>query len=182
MSTIFTIGYSVRPIGEFVALLRQVAVDRLVDVRRNPWSQVSPQFSADVLPRSLAAAGITYSHLQELGGARGSDNDTAPTRSTFWHNAPLDDYADYAETAAFRKGLNELRAIALDHCCAVMGEDVLWWHCYRRIIADHLLAEGATVAHIIGFNKIDLATLTPGALAEPDGRIIYPAADLISNG
>jgi uncharacterized protein (DUF488 family) len=177
MSTIFTIGYSVRPIGEFVALLRQVAVDCLVDVRINPWSQTSPQFDADVLPRSLAAAGLTYSYLRRLSGPRDGDK-AAPTRNTFWQDTLLDNYADYAETAAFRKGLNELRVIALDHCCAVMGDDVLWRHCYRRIITDHLLAEGVTVAHIVGVNKTDLARLTLGAIVRPDGRITYPAADL----
>ena len=40
--TIFTIGHSTRTIVEFVALLRQVGVDRLVDVRSVPRSRTNP--------------------------------------------------------------------------------------------------------------------------------------------
>jgi uncharacterized protein (DUF488 family) len=70
VSTIFTIGHSTRAIGEFVALLRQVAVDLLVDVRSIPRSRTNPQFNADVLQKALAEAGITYRHLPSLGGLR----------------------------------------------------------------------------------------------------------------
>jgi hypothetical protein len=52
---IFTIGHSTRTIPEFVALLRQVNVDLLVDVRSIPRSRATPQFNLDVLPGSLAA-------------------------------------------------------------------------------------------------------------------------------
>jgi hypothetical protein len=39
MRAIFTIGHSTRPIAEFVALLRQIAVDLLIDVRSVPRSR-----------------------------------------------------------------------------------------------------------------------------------------------
>jgi hypothetical protein len=67
MPTIFTIGHSTRTIAEFVALLRQVAVDLLVDVRSIPRSRTNPQFNADALPEVLGNAGITYCHLPALG-------------------------------------------------------------------------------------------------------------------
>jgi len=53
MPTIFTIGHSTRTIEEFVALLRQVVVDLLVDVRSIPRSRTNPQFNADALPVGL---------------------------------------------------------------------------------------------------------------------------------
>jgi hypothetical protein len=31
--------------------------------------------------------------------------------------------------------------------------------------------------HIMGLDKIDPATLTVGAHAQPDGTLVYPAAD-----
>ena len=40
---IFTIGHSTRAIADFVALLRQVDVDLLVDVRSVPRSRAAPQ-------------------------------------------------------------------------------------------------------------------------------------------
>ena len=172
VSTIFTIGHSTRSLDEFVALLQQVAVDLLVDVRSFPRSRANPQFNIDDLPSSLAAFGIAYHHIGALGGLRHRHSDTPP--HMFWHNASFGNYADYAETPSFRRGLNELRTLALDHCCAIMCAEAVWWRCHRRIISDHLLAEGVMVAHIMGRNRIDLAKLTPGARLLPGGKIVYP--------
>ena len=44
---IFTIGHSTRTLAEFVALLRQVDVTQLVDVRSIPRSRAMPQFNGE---------------------------------------------------------------------------------------------------------------------------------------
>jgi uncharacterized protein (DUF488 family) len=176
MRTIFTIGHSTRTIVEFVALLRDAAVDLLVDVRSIPRSRTNPQFNADALPEALVEAGITYRHLAALGGLRHRTKGAMPSPNTLWRVAAFRNYADYATTDAFRSGLDELRALARDHRCAIMCAEAVWWRCHRRIIADYLLAEGIPVAHIMGPNKVDLAKLTPGARSLPDGTLIYPAA------
>jgi uncharacterized protein (DUF488 family) len=75
--TIFTMGHSTRTIAEFVALLREVEVDLLVDIRSVPRSRTNPRFNADALPEPLAGAGIAYRHLPALGGLRHRRN--APT-------------------------------------------------------------------------------------------------------
>lgn len=174
--TIFTIGHSTRTIVEFVALLQQVAVDWLVDVRSIPRSRTNPQFNADALPQSLAEAGISYCHLAALGGLRHRKKGAASSPNTLWRVAAFRNYADYAASDAFRAGLNEMRALSHDHCCAIMCAEAVWWRCHRRIIADYLLAEGVPVAHIMGRDKIDPAKLTPGVQPQPGGTLVYPAA------
>ena len=145
---IFTIGHSTRPIAEFLALLQQVAVDTLVDVRSIPRSRTNPQFNVDALPDTLADAGISYRHLPALGGLRHRQKGAAPSLNTFWQVAAFRNYADYAATDAFRTGLDELRALACDNCCAIMCAEAVWWRCHRRIIADYLLAAGSSgIAH-----------------------------------
>src|SRR5512142_32093 len=67
---IFTIGHSTHPIAEFLALLQQVGVDLLVDVRSIPRSRTNPQFNADALSEALGTAGIRYRPLLSLGGRR----------------------------------------------------------------------------------------------------------------
>ena len=176
-ATVFTIGHSTRPIPEFVALLKQVAVDLLVDVRSVPRSRTNPQFNADALSVSLAAAGITYCHLHALGGLRHRRKDAPPSPNTLWRNLAFRNYADYAVTDAFRVGLNQLRALAGKRRCAIMCAEAVWWRCHRRIITDYLLAEGIQVAHIMGHGKIDLAKLTPGVRSRPDGTLVYLAGD-----
>jgi uncharacterized protein (DUF488 family) len=175
--TIFTIGHSTRTIEEFVALLQQVSVDLLVDVRSIPRSRTNPQFNADALPKALLDAGISYRHLPALGGLRHRKQGAMPSLNTFWRVATFRNYADYAATEAFRKGLDELRALARDNCCAVMCAEAVWWRCHRRIIADYLLAEGFPVAHIMGLNKIDPARPTPGVRSLPSGTLVYPAEE-----
>jgi len=177
ISTIFTIGHSTRPIAEFLTLLQQVGVDLLVDVRSIPRSRTNPQFNADALPGPLGDAGIRYRHLSALGGLRHRKKGAPPSLNTFWHVAAFRNYADYAATEAFQTGLNELRALSRDNCCAIMCAEAVWWRCHRRIIADYLLTQGVPVMHIMGLDKIDPAKLTPGARAQPDGTLVYPAAD-----
>jgi uncharacterized protein (DUF488 family) len=176
MRTIFTIGHSTRTIAEFLALLQQVAVDLLVDVRSIHGSRTNPQFNADALPSVLASAGIAYRHLPALGGLRHRTKGDAPSPNTFWQVAAFRNYADYAATSAFRTGLEELKALDQKHCCAIMCAEAVWWRCHRRIIADYLLMEGIAVAHIMGLNKIEPAKLTPGVRSLSGRRLIYRVA------
>ena len=180
--SVFTIGHSTRTITEFVALLREVAVDLIVDVRSIPRSRTNPQFNADVLPGSLAEAGMAYRHLRALGGRRPRSQDTSPSPNTLWRNEAFRNYADYTATEAFREGLDELQALARRQCCAVMCAEAVWWRCHRRIIADYLLAEGYSVAHIMGRNKVEPATLTHGVRLLPGGTLVYQAAQEDSRG
>jgi uncharacterized protein (DUF488 family) len=176
MQTIFTIGHSTRTIAEFTALLQQVAVDYLVDVRAFPQSYTNPQFNPDILKRALALARIDYCHIAPLGGPRHQRLDRTGHADDFWPDVSFQNYADYAQTPSFQAGLKDLREISLDHCCAIMRVEALWRRCHRRIIADYLLAENITVAHIMGLGEIDIATLTPGAQLAA-GKVHYPATE-----
>lgn len=175
--TIFTIGHSTRTIADFVALLQQVDVDLLVDVRSIPGSRATPQFNIETLPDSLAAEGIGYEHLRSLGGRRHHKKGAPPSTNTFWRVLAFRNYADYAETDAFRAGLDELVALAREHSCAIMCAEAVWWRCHRRIISDSLLARGVPVEHIMGLGQVTLATLTPGARVLADGTLRYPPPD-----
>jgi uncharacterized protein (DUF488 family) len=170
---VFTIGHSTRAIADFIALLRQAAVERVVDVRSIPRSRTNPQFNTEALSDSLAAAGIGYVHAKALGGRRHRRKDAPPSRNELWQNAAFRNYADYAQTDAFRAGLNELKELASRERCAIMCAEALWWRCHRRIISDYLLADRIAVAHIMGAGKTDPATLTLGARRLPDGTLIY---------
>jgi uncharacterized protein (DUF488 family) len=175
--TIFTIGHSTRTLSEFTGLLREAQIGLLVDVRSIPRSRTNPQFNKDVLPVSLAAERINYIHLSALGGLRHKRNAEAPSGNRLWRNVSFRNYADYAETEAFRGGLDELEARAQEKRCAIMCAEAVWWRCHRRIIADYLITRGYPVAHIMGAGKIDPARVTPGAIVLPEGTLLYPPAE-----
>ena len=171
---VFTIGHSTRSADELIALLREAGADLVADVRAFPRSRTNPQFNREVLSETLAEAGIAYRYLPALGGRRHSGK--APSPNSLWRKASLRAYADYAGTSDFRAGLEELRALAVQHRPAVMCAEAVSWRCHRRIIADYLLAQGAEVVHIMGPGKLEPAHLTPGAHRLADGGLIYPAA------
>jgi uncharacterized protein (DUF488 family) len=172
---IFTIGHSTRTLADFVALLWQIDVKLLVDVRSIPRSRMVPQFDDDTLPEALAASGIRYRQLPALGGRRHHRKGAPPSLNTYWRVAAFRDYADYGETDRFRAGLDALRALARDERCAIMCAEALWWRCHRRIITDYLLTAGTRVEHIMGLGHVVPATLTPGAHVMVGGTLRYDA-------
>lgn len=173
---IHTVGHSTRSLAELIALLAGAGVDFLVDVRSFPRSRTNPQFNVDSLPAALAAAGIGYRHLKALGGRRGRQDLGFASPNGHWQVEAFRNYADYALTPGFRAGLAELLGLARERRCAVMCAEALWHRCHRRIVTDYLLSAGCEVLHILGPDKVEPARLTPGAEAQADGALHYPAA------
>jgi len=171
----FTIGHSTRTLSDFIGLLKASDVELLVDVRSIPRSRTNPQFNRDTLPDVLAPAQIGYKHLAELGGRRGRRKDEAPSVNGYWTHPAFRNYADYAMTDEFQKGLGELLELGQRWRCAIMCSEAVWWRCHRRIITDYLLLRGETVCHIMDAQHVTTATVTPAARAQADGVVVYPA-------
>ncbi|MGR3908521.1 DUF488 domain-containing protein [Burkholderia sp. SR8] len=173
----YTIGHSNRTLDEFVEMLDAVDVALLADIRKMTRSRTNPQFNEATLPDALAAAGIRYEHIAELGGLRGKSRDVPIEVNDFWINRSFHRYADYALSPEFRTGLDELIAHGHRQRCAIMCSEAVWWRCHRRIVSDYLIARGETVLHIMGKNRAEPARLTAGAVIRDDGTIVYPDAD-----
>ena len=174
-SPFFTIGHSTRPVGEFVDLLKGAQVDLVADVRTVPRSRTNPQYNGDTLPEALARFAIGYEHIAALGGLRARTRDVSADLNAFWENQSFHNYADYALTQPFLRGLARLRALGEERRCAIMCAEAVWWRCHRRIIADYLLAEGETVFHILSADRIEAAHMTPAARRRADGTLVYGA-------
>lgn len=171
----FTIGHSTRPVTDFVGLLRVADVDVLVDVRTVPRSRTNPQYNQEALSAALSEFRIDYVHIAELGGLRGKQRNIATHMNAFWVNASFHNYADYAMTEPFQRGLTRLRKLGHTRRCAIMCAEALWWRCHRRIIADYLLNAGERVFHILGENQIEVARLTCTARRTSFSALAYPA-------
>lgn len=176
MSLFFTIGHSTRSLDEFVALLQEASVRRVVDVRSIPWSRKNPQYNHDQLPESLAGFQIGYAHIPALGGRRNRAHEVSDMVNGYWRVAGFHNYADYALTPEFSEGLAQLRKIGAQERCAYMCAEAVWWRCHRRIITDWLIAAGDEVCHILGPDHIDPASLTHAAVVDDNGRVTYPPA------
>ena len=170
----FTIGHSTRSTAEFVDLLRTSRVELVVDVRHMPRSRTNPQFNREILPQELDRFQIDYVHVAALGGLRNRSPGIEISPNPLWENSSFRNYADYAMTEKFRKGLSELRDLGHKRTSAILCAEAVWWRCHRRIIADYLIFAGESVFHILGSHRVDRALLTPGAIGRPDGTVIYP--------
>lgn len=170
----FTIGHSNRSVEDFIALLSAAEIRLLADIRRIPRSRANPQFNEDALPNALAAVDISYERMDALGGRRAKTRTVPPDVNGFWTHQSFHNYADYALSAEFETGLEHLIEQGLRKRCAVMCSEAVWWKCHRRIVADHLIARGEAVFHILGKNRVERARLTAGAVARVGNPVIYP--------
>jgi uncharacterized protein (DUF488 family) len=167
---ILTIGHSTRSIEEFIDVLQSNGIQIVVDIRTVPRSRHNPQFNADSLPQSLAAAGIGYVHPAELGGLRRPAHDSI---NTGWRNATFRGFADHMQTPGFEAAIEELVALARDKQAVIMCAEAVPWRCHRSLVADALTVRGIDVAHIIGGAMPRPHRLTPWAKVEGT-RITYP--------
>lgn len=169
-STIWTVGHSTRPIGEFTEVLRVHEIRLLVDVRTIPRSQHNPQFDTDRLAESLKKTGLGSLHMPTLGGLRKARKDSI---NNGWRNTSFRGYADYMQTDEFHKALEELMAYGTNTRTAIMCAEAVPWRCHRSLIADALVAHGWDVRHILSPVKADEHRLTPFAVIDGN-RLVYP--------
>lgn len=128
-----TIGYERADLRDFLATLKMCGIDVLVDVRDRAQSR-RPGFSKSALSAALAAEGIDYLHLPELGdpkegrdAARQGDYDRF--RSIF-HGVMT--------SQAGKDALTKLELIAKTQNICLMCFERNQLECHRKIVADHL--------------------------------------------
>ena len=167
---ILTIGHSTRSIAEFVRLLAAHRVQGLIDVRTIPRSRHNPQFNRSELSPALRRAGIHYRHMPGLGGLRHARRDS---RNTGWRNASFRGYADYMQTAPFRKSLDRCIERAKREQVVLMCAEAVPWRCHRSLIADALLARGIPASEITSGVRARPHVLTPFAQVRGT-EVTYP--------
>ena len=135
-----------------------------------------PHFARASLEASLAAHGIEYLHMPELGGLR------KPLRNSVthaWRNDSFRGYADYMQTDEFWRAIEHLQELAASKRTAIMCAEAVPWRCHRSLVADALVARGTEVRHITGRSEPSPHRLTPFAVVA-NGRITYPGTDTLA--
>jgi uncharacterized protein (DUF488 family) len=175
---LYSIGHSNRQLDDFLAVLTDAAIECVVDVRTFPRSRTNPQFNIEDLPDSLAAAGMRYEYLPDLGGRRRKSRDIPQEVNGFWKVTAFHNYADHAMSEAFQSSFETLLRLSEGQRCAMMCSEVLWWRCHRRIITDYAIAAGRDVLHLFDVGHVEPARLTEAAVVQDDGLLRYPAPAL----
>jgi len=167
---VHTIGHSTRSLDELIACLTSFAITDLVDIRTIPRSRRNPQFETTALAASLPEAGVRYEHLAALGGLRKPRKDSP---NAGWRNASFRGYADHMQSPAFEAGLARLHELASAGAVAIMCAEAVPWRCHRSLVADALVARGASVLHIAGPGQARPHRLTPFARVDGE-QVSYP--------
>jgi uncharacterized protein (DUF488 family) len=167
---VFTIGHSTHPIERFVELLRGQAVEVLADVRSTPFSRFNPQFNRVSLAKSLESAGIRYEFRGETLCARSTD-------PACFENGRVS-YARLADSAPFKRGIEQLLGAAATHRVAIMCAEKEPLDCHRTILVGRVLERhGVTVRHILADGSVEENRQT---LERLSARLKLPADDLFS--
>lgn len=163
-------GHGTLEADAFERLLRDAAVEQLVDIRSFPGSRRNPQFGRDVLAKSIPAAGIGYRWQRELGGRRRVMSDS---RHVALRNDAFRAYADHMESTDFLDGVDELIERSRAAPTIVMCSESVWWRCHRRLLADHLtLVRECEVEHLMHDGRLTVHPPTEGVRAV-DGALVY---------
>ena len=140
---IHTIGYEGIDIDRFLSLLREHAIETVVDVRELPLSR-KPGFSKKALADTLNLSGLEYVHLPDLGCPK-------PIRSRYRTDGNWKRY-----TEGFLKYLNtqdealaDLASMAAISNCALLCFEADYNYCHRSMVANAVnQISGMRVSHI----------------------------------
>jgi len=143
-----------------------------VDIRSFPSSRRHPHFNAEALAAALAAQGLDYLHLPELGGRRQPGVGPSPNQGLRSPGSRA--YADHMLTPQFAAAVQRLLALARERPTAVMCAEAAYARCHRLLLADYLTAQGVEVRHILDARRWQPHRLTPWARVE-GGRLTYPS-------
>ena len=139
---LFSIGHSNIPAERFVALLRDVGVDTIADVRSTPFSRRFPWFSGKTLAGTLTQRGMTYLAYGDTLGGR--------PRDAALYRDGVADYEAMARQPDFQTGLDRLLADAARSRVCLMCAEREPLDCHRCLLVARALAErGLTVGHIL---------------------------------
>ncbi len=129
MQTLFTLGYQGHSIVTFLEVLQAHGITAILDVRERPYSR-KPDFSKKRLSAHLAAEGIAYTHLVELGTPKPIRDEVRRSKDYPAFFAAVTPLVEAEETA-----LQSALALARASTCALLCYEGPATECHRLAVA-----------------------------------------------
>jgi uncharacterized protein (DUF488 family) len=169
---LLTLGHGTATAEKLARLIREAAIESIVDVRTAPKSRRHPQFWREEMERWVPeSSGSAYRWEPTLGGFRKVHCNS--------HNVALRHpsfraYADYMETTVFALALCDLLMRTTTSQVAIMCSETVWWRCHRRLISDAaVLLHGVPVQHLMHDGKLRPHIPTAGVRTTAEGTLRY---------
>jgi uncharacterized protein (DUF488 family) len=169
---LLTLGHGTATSDGLAQLIREAAIESIVDVRKVPKSRRHPQFWREEMERWIPErSGSTYRWEPTLGGFRRANHNSS---NIALRHSSFRAYADYMETDAFSCALAGLLAQAAAARVAILCSETVWWRCHRRLISDAaLLLCGVCVQHLMHDGKLRPHIPTAGVRVTETGKLRY---------
>lgn len=147
-NNIFTVGYSVLSLEEFIAILKQHNVNAIADVRSSPFSKFKPEFNSDILKIELKKNNIFYVFLGKELGARREEKDCYEDGQV--------NFNIVANLPKFKHGLERILEGAKKYRIALMCAEKDPINCHRTIlICRNLRKHGIVIEHIMEKGELE---------------------------
>jgi uncharacterized protein (DUF488 family) len=170
VQTVRTLGHGTLSKDEFTAVVLNAGLEVVADIRRFPGSRRNPHFASEEMATWLPERGVDYRWLSALGGRR---TPTSQSPNVALRNDQFRAYADYMLSREFAEGITDLCALVRVRPVVVLCAETVWWHCHRRLLADHLvLIEQIRVEHLFHDGRLVEHEPTPEARLL-DGQVVY---------
>lgn len=169
-SILYTVGHSTHPMGYFIELLQEHAINCLIDVRSVAASRYNPQYNKRALSDELYKQGIAYMHFAEEFGAR-------HTRTDLLDNEGKVDFEKVRGSKGFKIGIEKLRLeLNKGFTIALMCAESDPFDCHRfSMISPGLEMYGFAVKHILKDKRLKSnAELEGELLKKYDKKIPKP--------
>jgi uncharacterized protein (DUF488 family) len=143
MKKIYTIGFTKKSLEDFIDLLKENKIQKVVDIRLNNSSQLAGFAKGRDLKYALSLVNIDYEHVKEL----------APDEFTFKEYKENKDWSRYVarfselmEERGGKKILSELLKDGKTPCLLCSEEKSN--KCHRRLVAELLKEDDIEIIHL----------------------------------
>lgn len=160
---LWTIGHSNHTPERLLELLKQHAVEVVVDVRSSPFSRYNPQFNREQLAAFLAGK-LRYAWMGDSIGGR-------PPGESFYDEAGHVLYGPLSRTAEFTRGLEQLERNIARHRIALLCSEAEPAECHRHLLICRSLRDRGLPAGEIGHILSD-GTVRSEAQMATQGRML----------
>ena len=142
---LYTIGYEGASVEDLVAALQDAGVRRLIDIRYSPYSK-RDAFSREALGPALAAYGIAYTHVRELGNPPASREAARLGHAAAYREI----FTGHLNGPEGQAGLRQVLAAAEGEPVCLMCLERAARHCHRNMVAERLAEMGGfEVEHLL---------------------------------
>ncbi len=140
---LYSIGHGNRKVEDFLALLREYAIEYLIDVRSQPYSKFNPKFNQSDLKTFLEYHGVGYVFMGDSIGGR-------PKDTSCYDNEGKVDYDVVKTKDFFIQGVQRLKtAYNKNINVVIMCSESKPCECHRsKLIGRVLDVEGIVLKHI----------------------------------